>query len=99
MVRSSVFPAVLRSFQKGGRAAAALGALTLAFLVIAPVAGAQEKSALEKIQQRGMLTVALYKDFAPFSDNGRGIDVDLAEALATKPVSYTHLTLPTIYSV
>jgi ABC-type amino acid transport substrate-binding protein len=84
MVRSSVFPAVLRSFQKGGRAAAALGALALSFLLAAPVAGAEEKSALEKIQLRGTLTVALYKDFAPFSDNGRGIDVDLAQALAEK---------------
>jgi ABC-type amino acid transport substrate-binding protein len=53
---------------------------------MAPLAGAEagEKSALAGIQQRGILTVALYKDFAPFSDNGRGIDLDLAEALAAK---------------
>ena len=84
MVRSPVFPAVMHSFHMGWRAVAALGALALAFLLIAPVAGAQEKSPLEKIQQRGTLTVALYKDFAPFSNDGRGIDVDLAEALAAK---------------
>jgi ABC-type amino acid transport substrate-binding protein len=87
MARRAVFPAVLRSFfWKVGRASAALGALALTFLLIAPVAAAEpgEKSALEKIQQRGILTVALYKDFAPFSNNGRGIDVDLAEALAAK---------------
>jgi ABC-type amino acid transport substrate-binding protein len=74
----------LRSFQKGSRAAAVLGAVALTVLVVAPGAGAEEKTALEKIHERGTLTVALYKEFAPFSDNGRGIDVDLAEALAAK---------------
>lgn len=87
MARWAVFPAVVRSFWKVGRAFAALGAL-LAFtcLLIAPLAGAEPggKSALAVIQQRGILTVALYNDFAPFSNNGRGIDVDLAEALAAK---------------
>jgi ABC-type amino acid transport substrate-binding protein len=84
MVRSSVFPAISRSFKKGAGAAAILGVFALGFLLVAPVAAAEEKSALEKIQQRGTLTVALYKDFAPFSDNGKGIDVDLAQALAAK---------------
>ena len=85
MARWAVFPVVLRRFRTRGRAAAALGALALAFHV-APLAGAEagEKSALAGIQQRGILTVALYKDFAPFSDNGRGIDLDLAQALAAK---------------
>ena len=32
----------------------------------------------------GVLKVAVYKEFAPFSDNGQGIDVDLAAALARK---------------
>lgn len=85
MTRCAVFPAALRRFRTGGRAAAALGVLALAFH-IAPLAGeeAGEKSALAGIQQRGILTVALYRDFAPFSDDGRGIDLDLAEALAAK---------------
>jgi ABC-type amino acid transport substrate-binding protein len=61
-----------------------LGAVALTVLVVAPGAGAEEKTALEKIHERGTLTVALYKEFAPFSNNGRGIDVDLAEALAAK---------------
>ena len=39
---------------------------------------------MQKVQQRGVLTVALYKDFAPFSDEGQGIDVELAQALAAK---------------
>jgi ABC-type amino acid transport substrate-binding protein len=34
--------------------------------------------------ETGTLKVAVYKDFAPFSDNGQGIDVDLAAALAGK---------------
>ncbi|PWF55617.1 substrate-binding periplasmic protein [Massilia glaciei] len=38
----------------------------------------------EKIQQSGHLKVAVYKDFAPFSDKAGGIDVDLAQALADK---------------
>ena len=85
MARWADFPALLRRIRTAGRAAAALGVLAVAFHV-APLAGAEagEKSALEGIQQRGILTVALYKDFAPFSDDGRGIDVDLAEALAAK---------------
>jgi ABC-type amino acid transport substrate-binding protein len=38
--------------------------------------------ALDKIRARGTLSVALYKDMPPFHVDGRGIDVDLAEALA-----------------
>ncbi|MES2019381.1 MAG: transporter substrate-binding domain-containing protein [Pseudomonadota bacterium] len=37
-----------------------------------------------KIQQSGSLKVAVYNEFAPFSDHGAGIDVDLAQALAKK---------------
>lgn len=39
---------------------------------------------LADVKAKGMLKVAVYKDFAPFNDDGRGIDVDLAEALAEK---------------
>src|ERR1035437_5370693 len=77
------FSAVLRSFQSGLRRALALGVATLAFLVV-PNASAQEISALATIQHNGILSVALYNDFAPFSNNGKGIDVDLAHALAAK---------------
>ena len=38
----------------------------------------------KKIEQSGHLKVALYNDFAPFSDKGAGIDVDLAAALSAK---------------
>lgn len=37
-----------------------------------------------KVVQAGSLKVAVYNEFAPFSSNGAGIDVDLAQALANK---------------
>jgi L-cystine transport system substrate-binding protein len=37
-----------------------------------------------KVGLSGVLTVAVYNDFAPFSANGVGIDIDLARALAEK---------------
>lgn len=39
---------------------------------------------LAEVKQRGILTVGVYKEFPPFSNDGRGIDVDLAKALAQK---------------
>ena len=39
---------------------------------------------MEKIRKTGVLKVAVYNDFAPFSTGNTGIDVDLAEALAKK---------------
>jgi len=38
----------------------------------------------EKIKLSGSLKVAVYEQFAPFSDHGAGIDVDVAQALAKK---------------
>ncbi|HAT34013.1 MAG TPA: amino acid ABC transporter substrate-binding protein [Janthinobacterium sp.] len=38
----------------------------------------------QKIQQSGSLKVAVYNEFAPFSDKGTGIDIDLAQALSAK---------------
>lgn len=37
-----------------------------------------------RIQQSGSLKVAVYNEFAPYSDRSAGIDVDLAQALAHK---------------
>ncbi|MBI5109448.1 MAG: transporter substrate-binding domain-containing protein [Rhodocyclales bacterium] len=62
---------------------AALTALWLSLFAAAP-AGAEELSALQKIRASGVLKVALYKNFAPFSHEGSGIDVELAAALAAK---------------
>jgi ABC-type amino acid transport substrate-binding protein len=77
----SVF--AVRGFCAGVRAIAVLAVLSLGFLV-APFADAQDVPALTKIRQTGVLKVALYRNFAPFSNDGKGIDVDLAEALASK---------------
>lgn len=47
---------------------------------------AQERSAMEKIRDSGVLKIALYKDNAPYSDGSMthmsGLDVSLGEALA-----------------
>jgi len=43
---------------------------------------AQEKTALERIRERGRLVVAVYNDMPPFNQGGQGIDIDLAQALA-----------------
>ncbi|MEY4415920.1 MAG: hypothetical protein RIQ53_3213 [Pseudomonadota bacterium] len=41
-----------------------------------------EKTALQKVRERGRLIVGVYHDMPPFHVAGRGIDVGLAEALA-----------------
>ena len=46
------------------------------------VAAQAEASALARVRARGRLTVALYNDMPPFHVAGKGIDVDLAGALA-----------------
>lgn len=51
-------------------------------LLAAGVAPAQDKPALERIRERGRLVVGIYKNMPPFNQDGRGIDVDLAGALA-----------------
>lgn len=81
MIRSPVKAS--RSFLIGIRAMFAVAGFLLA-CIAAPLAHAEELSALAKIRQSGVLKVALYKNFAPFSHDGRGVDVDLAEALAAK---------------
>ena len=43
---------------------------------------AQDKTALQRIRERGTLVVGVYNDLPPFNTGGQGIDVALAEALA-----------------
>lgn len=50
----------------------------------ASVALAQTAYDLADVQKRGQIRFAFYNDFPPFSDAGKGIDVDLAQALAGK---------------
>lgn len=52
--------------------AASLGASSLAV----------RAATLDRIRERGALTVALYKDMPPFHVDGKGIDVELAQGLA-----------------
>ncbi len=62
---------------------AALLSLACACLMAAAPARADDE-AFAKIQKSGVLKVAVYDDFAPFSSTAGGIDVDLAAALAEK---------------
>ena len=55
-------------------------ALSCSGLVVPSVARAD----WQKIQESGILKVAVYNEFLPFSDNGAGIDVELAAALSAR---------------
>jgi polar amino acid transport system substrate-binding protein len=46
------------------------------------IARAEQASALAAVKARGVLSVAVYRDMPPFHEQGKGIDVDLAGALA-----------------
>ncbi len=48
------------------------------------IAAAPARADWDKLRETGILKVAVYNEFAPFSDKGAGIDVDLAQALAAK---------------
>ena len=39
---------------------------------------------LDEVISRGQIRVALYKEFSPFSDDGKGVDVELAKLLAAR---------------
>jgi ABC-type amino acid transport substrate-binding protein len=62
---------VLRRLAAGGAALALPGWATAA-----------DTAALQRVRDRGSLQVALYKDMPPFNQDGQGIDVLLAQALA-----------------
>jgi ABC-type amino acid transport substrate-binding protein len=60
------------------RALQALGAAALNAAVMPLAQGAS----LAKVKERGRLIVGVYTDMPPFHVNGKGIDIDLAQALA-----------------
>ncbi|PXW98794.1 amino acid ABC transporter substrate-binding protein (PAAT family) [Sphaerotilus hippei] len=60
----------------------ALGLGSFALLGSVHAADSDEPSALERIRTRGHLTVGLYNDLPPFHLQGRGIEVEMARALA-----------------
>lgn len=55
----------------------------LAALIALAASGAVAAS-VEEIRRSGRLRIAVYTDFAPFSDDGRGIDVDVGIAVARR---------------
>jgi len=57
---------------------------TIACACLALCAALPARADWQKIQASGSLKVAVYTEFAPFSDHGQGIDIDLAEALAKR---------------
>ena len=59
-----------------------LGMTLSAVLLIAH--GTSSARDLEKIRSASTLRVGVYKDFPPYADNGEGIDVDIAKALAER---------------
>jgi polar amino acid transport system substrate-binding protein len=67
------------------RPGVAFAALWLALAGIFLVHGRPASAAtFEEIKESGKLHVAVYRDYAPFADDGKGIDVDVANALAAK---------------
>ena len=60
------------------------GIAGLALLCMGLTMAAPAHADMEKIRQSGVLRVAVYDDFAPFSKKGAGIDIDVADALAKK---------------
>lgn len=64
-----------------------LGAVFAALVACAAVGSAPanaEARDLAEIREKGVIRIALYNDFPPYSARGKGIDFDIAEALARK---------------
>lgn len=61
-----------------------LSFLAFAALLLTSLAPAQADEELDIARQRGRLSFAVYNDFPPYSNNEKGLDVDLARALAAK---------------
>ncbi len=55
---------------------------TAAALALAPLMHNAAATTLAKVRERGTLIVGIYQDMPPFHAAGKGIDVDLAQALA-----------------
>lgn len=72
---------MLRSTNKRRRAV--LGLLLGGALLSSGFARAEARD-LPEIRERGIIRIALYNDFPPYSLRDRGIDLDVAEALAGK---------------
>lgn len=70
---------------KSHRASHLLAAAAVLLLSLSGLARADEHAAMQdELQQKGQLRIAVYNDFPPYSYQGKGIDVDLAAAIAAK---------------
>lgn len=58
--------------------------LCAGLLLMAGIATAKASDLAADLKEPGKLVVAVYNDFPPFSDNGKGIDVDLGRALGER---------------
>jgi ABC-type amino acid transport substrate-binding protein len=58
--------------------------LALAALLLTSLVPAHADEEMDTIRQRGRLSFAVYNEFPPYSNNEKGLDVDLAKALAAK---------------
>jgi ABC-type amino acid transport substrate-binding protein len=62
-----------------------LAAAAVLLLSLSGPAGADDNAAMQdELQQKGQLRIAVYNDFPPYSYQGKGIDVDLATAIAAR---------------
>lgn len=67
------------------RASRLLAAAAVLLLSLSGLARADDSNAMaDELQQKGQLRIAVYNDFPPYSYQGKGIDVDLAVAIAAK---------------
>jgi polar amino acid transport system substrate-binding protein len=56
----------------------------LAALCLTQLGWANASEQMDTIRERGRLKIAVYNNFPPYSDAGKGIDVELGNALAAK---------------
>lgn len=59
-------------------------ALAAGWLLLAVLGRPASAATFEEIARGGVLHVAVYRDFAPFADEGKGIDVEVGQALAAR---------------
>ncbi|CAD5373895.1 Transporter substrate-binding domain-containing protein [Rubrivivax sp. A210] len=72
-----------------------LAAAALGCAGVGAASAQEELSALARVKRRGRLSVGLYQAMPPFHADGKGIDVELARALAAKlGVEFSPLAFP-----
>lgn len=59
-------------------------ALALALLLALAAAATARAESLDQIRKKGEIRIAVYNDYPPYSSDGRGLDVEVARALAAR---------------